>query len=219
MLVGREKLCEEVWAEPMLAVTQRYRVSSSFLARICRRLRVPCHARDSWAKKAAGLKPKSPPLAQSGQYNLARSLRRGDFVAARTAEADFIRQAISMAHLLARRYRPFYKWMHRSLRTLSVLGPALHPLILKLVSQPRMSLDEATVSVEEICCRLIHELQAQNLTQSKEGSLLGHAQELQAQINESLYEFDPGLDWRNLSRNLMNQALKKGRIRGKNGRF
>lgn len=61
-MISREKLYEEVWAEPMLEVAQRYQVSSSFLARICRRLRVPCPPRGYWAKKAAGLKPRTPPL-------------------------------------------------------------------------------------------------------------------------------------------------------------
>jgi hypothetical protein len=62
MLISREKLYEEVWAEPMLAVAGRYKVSSSFLARICRRVRVPCPPRGYWAKKAAGLNPKIPSL-------------------------------------------------------------------------------------------------------------------------------------------------------------
>ena len=34
MSVSREKLYEEVWAEPMLKVGARYGVSSSFLARV-----------------------------------------------------------------------------------------------------------------------------------------------------------------------------------------
>ena len=62
MLIGRERLYEEVWAEPMLTVAKRYEVSSSFLARICRRLKVPCPPRGYWAKKAAGGKPKVPLL-------------------------------------------------------------------------------------------------------------------------------------------------------------
>jgi hypothetical protein len=37
----REKLYEEVWAEPMTKVAARYGVSSSFLARVCERLKVP----------------------------------------------------------------------------------------------------------------------------------------------------------------------------------
>jgi hypothetical protein len=35
MGVPREKLFEEIWAEPMTAVATRYNVSSSYLARIC----------------------------------------------------------------------------------------------------------------------------------------------------------------------------------------
>ena len=37
MGITREKLYEEVWAEPMTKVAARYNVSSSFLARICKR--------------------------------------------------------------------------------------------------------------------------------------------------------------------------------------
>lgn len=62
MSVSREKLYEEVWAEPMLQVAARYKVSSSFLARVCRRLKVPCPPRGYWARKRAGLKMKIPPL-------------------------------------------------------------------------------------------------------------------------------------------------------------
>lgn len=64
MLIRREKLYEEVWAEPMLTVATHYGVSSSFMARICQRLKVPCPPRGYWAKKAAGLKLKIPPLQE-----------------------------------------------------------------------------------------------------------------------------------------------------------
>ncbi|HPA80588.1 MAG TPA: hypothetical protein PLS95_07210 [Thermoanaerobaculales bacterium] len=37
MGVTREKLYEEVWAEPMTTVAARYGVSSNFLARVCER--------------------------------------------------------------------------------------------------------------------------------------------------------------------------------------
>lgn len=62
MSVSREKLYEEVWAEPMLKVAARYGVSSSFLARVCRRMNVPCPPRGYWARKTAGLASKAPPL-------------------------------------------------------------------------------------------------------------------------------------------------------------
>jgi hypothetical protein len=62
MSLSREQLYEEVWAEPMLKVATRYDVSSSFLARICRRMNVPCPPRGYWARKSAGLNSKIPPL-------------------------------------------------------------------------------------------------------------------------------------------------------------
>jgi hypothetical protein len=39
--VSRERLYQEVWAEPMTSVAIRYKVSTSFLARVCTWLNVP----------------------------------------------------------------------------------------------------------------------------------------------------------------------------------
>ena len=47
--VSREQLYEEVWAEPMTTVALKYEVSSSFMARICTRLKVPRPPRGYWA--------------------------------------------------------------------------------------------------------------------------------------------------------------------------
>ncbi len=41
MTVNREKLYEQVWAEPMTTVARQYQVSSNYLARICHRVGVP----------------------------------------------------------------------------------------------------------------------------------------------------------------------------------
>ena len=133
-------------------------------------------------------------LAQSGQYNLLRSLRRRDLVAARLAEAEFVRHAVSAAHLLARRYRPYYKWMHRSLLTLVEPGPALHPLIGRLLARGTSSLEATSDLVEEICALLIGELRLQGLTHAADGFLLAHALELRAQIDPALRDLDPGLE-------------------------
>lgn len=62
MKIPREQLYEEVWAEPMLKIAERYGVSSSFMARVCRNLNVPCPPRGYWAKKQAGQKLKRPAL-------------------------------------------------------------------------------------------------------------------------------------------------------------
>ena len=50
MAVTREKLFEEIWAEPMTTVAARYNVSSTYLARICKRLKVPLPVRGHWTQ-------------------------------------------------------------------------------------------------------------------------------------------------------------------------
>ena len=56
MSVTREKLYEEIWAEPITKVAKRYEISDSFLIRVCKKLNVPRPAKGHWAKLAAGKK-------------------------------------------------------------------------------------------------------------------------------------------------------------------
>jgi hypothetical protein len=62
MTVRREKLYEEVWAEPMTTVAARYGVSGNFLARVCHALNVPHPLRGYWAKSKVGKEPPRPEL-------------------------------------------------------------------------------------------------------------------------------------------------------------
>ena len=63
--ISREQLYEEVWAEPMTTVALKYEVSSSFMARICTRLKVPRPQRGYWAMYATGKRPKRQPLPKA----------------------------------------------------------------------------------------------------------------------------------------------------------
>ncbi len=58
----REALYALVWSEPMLKVSARYGVSSSYMARVCTLLNVPRPERGYWAKLAVGRAPTVPPL-------------------------------------------------------------------------------------------------------------------------------------------------------------
>lgn len=58
----REKLYEEVWAEPVKIVAQRYGVSDVALAKTCRKLAIPLPGRGYWARLRAGQKLKRAPL-------------------------------------------------------------------------------------------------------------------------------------------------------------
>lgn len=51
-----------------------------------------------------------------------RSLKRGETATAMLAAARFSEQAVSMTFLLNKRYMPFYKWAHRGVEQLPILG-------------------------------------------------------------------------------------------------
>ncbi len=73
-------------------------------------------------------------IAQSGQYNYMRCVRRKEYVADQWAETKFISDVISLVFLLNKEYRPFYKWSHRAMKSLPCLGDAIHKLLSDLVS-------------------------------------------------------------------------------------
>ena len=52
-------------------------------------------------------------MAQAGQYNYGRCMKRGDSQAAYLACAEFIKTAMSAVYLLNEAYMPYYKWIFR----------------------------------------------------------------------------------------------------------
>ncbi len=129
-------------------------------------------------------------MAQSGQYNYTRCVRRGEYVAARFAEAQFLSDTISMIFLLNRQYKPFYKWMHRSMIQLPILGPQMHTLLSDLVSdkreEPQGAIYDIKGSLMEKACRyVIDELVRQRLSDSESDFLLDHGPVVQARIKDT----------------------------------
>ena len=62
MTVSREKIFEEIWAEPITTVSKRYDVSDSFFVRVCKRLNVPRPPKGYWSKLSAGIPTPKPLL-------------------------------------------------------------------------------------------------------------------------------------------------------------
>jgi hypothetical protein len=63
--ISRQQLYQEVWAEPVTKVAERYGVSGVAVAKWCRRLNVPRPGRGYWAQKSAGHRVKQVPLPDS----------------------------------------------------------------------------------------------------------------------------------------------------------
>jgi len=127
---------------------------------------------------------------QAGQYNFPRCNRRGEPFAARYAETKFCADAISMAFLLNRRYAPFYKWMHRAVKGLPVLGAWLHQKVDCLVREIDPAVKEAII--EGVSTGLIEELYRQGLSDCASSFLPDHGPAIQRTIQ------DPGLRERNV---------------------
>ncbi|PXY87433.1 hypothetical protein DKK68_06695 [Bifidobacterium asteroides] len=132
-------------------------------------------------------------IAQAGQYNLPRSLQRGDGAAAMLSINEFVKACASLIFLinnpLTVGYLPYYKWTFAALRRLSGrMATRLSDLtehledILRLASAAcyggqgfgeggkgaRPSAERITKLVESICARIVEELQAEGLTNSPE---------------------------------------------------
>ncbi|MEG2642971.1 MAG: DUF4037 domain-containing protein [Eubacterium sp.] len=87
---------------------------------------------DVWLRKLAG---EIHTMSQTGQYNYARCMQRGDAVTAAICLSEFAQAAMRTAFLLNHRYAPYYKWMHRGLRDLPLLAD-LEPLLRTLFLAP-----------------------------------------------------------------------------------
>ena len=128
-------------------------------------------------------------IAQSGQYNYMRCVRRGEYVAAQWAETKFISDVISLVFLLNKEYRPFYKWMHRAMKSLPLLGDNIHKLMFELVSAYNSDVvgtmyERKSCLMEEICQLIIEELRYEGLSGSPSDFLLDHGPAVQSKIQD-----------------------------------
>ena len=64
-MISREDLYDLVWSISMVKVGERFKVSGSYMARVCSALRVPRPERGYWAKLAVGKAPNKPPLPEA----------------------------------------------------------------------------------------------------------------------------------------------------------
>lgn len=123
-------------------------------------------------------------MAQTGQYNYPRMVKRDDKGASFMCLAGFVEAAVDGAYLLNDIYPPFYKWKFRGMeefRCLGTLGVLIEEL---LETQDRP--DEAAALIEKICGDFVQELRLQGLSSSDENFL--EAQK--AEVMKSLYRAD-----------------------------
>ena len=120
--------------------------------------------------------------AQSGQYNYSRAVSHKEYFAARFAEVKFSADIMSLLFLLNKKYAPFYKWRHRAVRSLDILGEFIYSKINEIIET-----DDHKVKIsiiEHISAEIIKELHRQGLSDSKSDFLLDHCPSIHSNIKD-----------------------------------
>ena len=136
-------------------------------------------------------------MAQSGQYNYLRCMKRNEIVAARLAETEFINEAIHIIFLLNKKYKLFYKWMPRALKNLKILGEKTYFLTEELVKLPTGAINRKFQIIEEISADVISEMKNQDIVprQLTSDFLQDYGLFVQNKIeDEKLRNWNPAMD-------------------------
>ena len=139
-------------------------------------------------------------IAQAGQYNYARCMRRMETVAAQMALSEFVKNTISLVFLLNRKYAPFYKWMHKGLFELDILWETA-PLLTTLCEQVNQKavwnkepstqnpnelnlMDKNVEVIEQICGMIVDELNRQGISSVTDRLLEKHTLAMLEKISD-----------------------------------
>ncbi|MBU1099610.1 MAG: DUF4037 domain-containing protein [Bacteroidetes bacterium] len=128
--------------------------------------------------------------AREGQYNYLRCINRGEVVAADHAESIFVNSVIKIAFLLNWRFAPFYKWSHRALYYLPILGVKLHVSLRELIMLPTSGnlteyYNRKVEMIEAISGILLEEIKRQQLSDVRSNYLLDHVKPILGKIENS----------------------------------
>lgn len=150
------------------------------------------YPREVWIQRLVQSMAKA---AQSGQYNYARAMKRGERIAAEIALTEFIKESMRIVYLLNKKYAPYYKWMHRGMKDLAVGAEIGDMLNLLYTIDPADAWEGVTPSdyvynlntndgrvlvIEAVCNIIVQELNAQGLSDLQDNFLQNHLQTLLA---------------------------------------
>lgn len=125
-------------------------------------------------------------MGQSGQYNYARCVRRGETAASQLAIAEFVKNTLHVIFLLNKKYMPYYKWSFRALKASELLSH-LYGELEYLLSSPNTAGEAEKKSriIENICIEICNELNAQALSDYNGSECEGHAYSVNNKITDN----------------------------------
>lgn len=124
-------------------------------------------------------------MAQSGQYNYARCVSRGETGAAQLAIFEFVKNAISTVYLLNKEYEPYYKWAYRGMRDLPILSDLEMTLstITELGNSKSQASEKAEI-IEDVAKLINDELRTQGLSKATCNNFETHAYSVMDSIKD-----------------------------------
>jgi len=124
-------------------------------------------------------------MAQSGQYNYPRCMKRHDSYAAYLACNEFVKNALSTIFLLNKKYIPFYKWSFKSADSLTKLAETVKKLkTLVLITDDYGNFNKKNEIIENICLDISKELEKQAYCVSQSDFLESHAIQIMGTISD-----------------------------------
>lgn len=124
-------------------------------------------------------------MAQTGQYNYMRAVRRGDTATAALIIARFAESAMNAAHLLSGVYAPYYKWLLRSTEELSD-QEGFAGKIKELLGICIADTEKVQSVIEEICSRIRIQMRKQKIADTEESYMEEYAE----QAAEKAYDIE-----------------------------
>ena len=122
-------------------------------------------------------------MAQAGQYNLPRCLKRKDVVAAQAARSEFLASVMAAFHLLAHTYMPYYKWAYRSLVEHVRAPVPVLDAVRSIAATPVEQVDQD--DVEALCQTVGASARLAGWTSCGSGFLLDVALDIQSSLRDS----------------------------------
>ncbi len=125
-------------------------------------------------------------MAQAGQYNYGRCMKRSDAQAAYLACAEFVKTAMSAIYLLNETYMPYYKWMFRGAEHFTILRDAVRFLAdLTRIPDTADNAQRKEQIIEQICISIANELNRRGFTRSTDPFLQVQGEELMRSIGDA----------------------------------
>lgn len=140
------------------------------------------YPRDIFLKKLAG---SVLTMAQAGQYNYNRCIKRGDTGGAQLSMIEFATAAIHTAYLLSSEYMPYYKWALRGMRELPLFSSYADTVEFLISSDNTPDISETKSDIiEAIAIMYISHFQQLGITEAICGDLEKHAYSINDNISD-----------------------------------